>query len=73
VAGWKLRQAQPSTPVVFPSAISPAYAGEKPIKARIKTCFDQFKANEATNSNGGLKWVQKGGGYLSECKKHLKG
>jgi len=65
--------AQPSTPVVFPSAISPAHAGEKPIKARIKTCFDQFKANEATNSNGGLKWVQKGGGYLSECKKHLKG
>jgi len=65
--------AQPSTPVVFPSAISPAHAGEKPIKARIKTCFDQYKANEATNSNGGLKWVQKGGGYLSECKKHLKG
>ena len=65
--------AQPSTPVVFPSAISPAHAGEKPIKARLKTCFDQFKANEATNSNGGLKWVQKGGGYLSECKKHLKG
>ena len=65
--------AQPSTPVVFPSAISPAHAGEKPIKARLKTCLDQFKANEATNSNGGLKWVQKGGGYLSECKKHLKG
>jgi len=65
--------AQPSTPVVFPSAISPAHAGEKPIKALLKTCFDQFKANEATNSNGGLKWVQKGGGYLSECKKHLKG
>ena len=65
--------AAPSTPIVFPSAISPAHAGEKPIKARLKTCFDQFKANEATNSNGGLKWVQKGGGYLSECKKHLKG
>ncbi len=65
--------AQPSTPVVFPSAISPAHASEKPIKALLKTCFDQFKANEATDSNGGLKWVQKGGGYLSECKKHLKG
>ena len=65
--------AAPSTPIVFPSAISPAHAGEKPIKARLKTCFDQFEANEATNSNGGLKWVQKGGGYLSECKKHLKG
>jgi len=65
--------AAPSSMVVFPSAISPAHAGEKPIKARLKTCFDQYKANEATNSNGGLKWVQKGGGYLSECKKHLKG
>jgi hypothetical protein len=65
--------AEPNSMVVFPSAISPAHAGEKPIKARLKTCFDQYKANEATNSNGGLKWVQKGGGYWSECKKHLKG
>ena len=65
--------AQPSTPVVFPTTISPAHVGEKHIKALLRTCFDQFKANEATNSNGGLKWVQKGGGYLSECKKHLKG
>ncbi len=65
--------AEPSTMAVFPSAISPAHAGEKPYKARLKTCFDQYKANEATNSNGGLKWVQKGGGYWSECKKHLKG
>jgi hypothetical protein len=65
--------AQPSKMAVFPSAISPAHASENPIKARLKTCFDQFKANEATNSNGGLKWVQKGGGYLSECEKRLKG
>jgi len=65
--------AEPNSMVVFPSAISPAHAGEKTIKARLKTCFDQYKANEATNSNGGLKWVQKGGGYWSECKKHLKG
>jgi hypothetical protein len=65
--------AEPNSMVVFPSAISPAHAGEKPYKARLKTCFDQYKANEATNSNGGLKWVQKGGGYWSECKKHLKG
>jgi hypothetical protein len=41
--------------------------------SQIVRCFDQYKANEATNSNGGLKWVQKGGGYWSECKKHLKG
>jgi hypothetical protein len=65
--------AAPSMTAVFPSAISPAHAGEKPLKARLKTCFDQYKSNKATNSNGGLKWVQKGGGYWSECKKHLEG
>jgi hypothetical protein len=58
----------PST-AVFPSAISPTYANEKPYKARRKTCFDQFKANKATNANGGLNW----GGYWNECNKHLKG
>ncbi len=64
--------AAPST-AVFPSAISPTYANEKPYKARRKTCSDQFKANKATNANGGLKWIQKGGGYWNECNKHLKG
>ena len=58
---------------VFPSAISPTYANEKPYKARLKTCSNQYKANKATNANGGLKWIQKGGGYWSECNKHLKG
>jgi hypothetical protein len=29
--------------------------------------------NKATNANGGLKWIQKGGGYYSECNKQLKG
>ena len=64
--------AAPSTPV-FPTAIAPAYANEKPGKARMKTCDDQYKANKATNANGGLKWIQKGGGYWSECNKRLKG
>jgi hypothetical protein len=64
--------AAPST-AVFPSAISSAYAGEKPDIARRKTCLDQFKANKATNANGGLKWIQKVGGYWKECDKHLKG
>jgi hypothetical protein len=58
---------------VFPTAIAPAYANEKPGKARMKTCDDQYKANKATNANGGLKWIQKGGGYWSECNKRLKG
>jgi hypothetical protein len=64
--------AAPST-AVFPSAISPTYANEKPYKARLKTCSDQYKANKAVNANGGLKWIQKGGGYWRECNKHLQG
>jgi predicted RNA-binding Zn ribbon-like protein len=64
--------AAPST-AVFPSAISPTYANEKPYKARLKTCSDQYKVNKAVNANGGLKWIQKGGGYWSECDKHLQG
>jgi hypothetical protein len=58
-----------STSAVFPSEISPAYAGEQPSVARLKTCFEQYHANAATNSNGGLKWNS----YRKECKKRLKG
>lgn len=65
--------AAPSGPAVFPTAVNPKYAKEKPGKARMHTCVDQYRANKATNSNGGLKWIQKGGGYYSECNKRLKG
>jgi hypothetical protein len=58
---------------VFPSAVSSKYASESAGKARLHTCADQYKANKATNANGGLKWIEKGGGYWSECDKHLKG
>lgn len=60
-------------PATFPSAVSPAYKDQKPAKAIMHTCLDQYKANKATNANGGLKWIQKGGGYYSECNKKLKG
>jgi hypothetical protein len=58
---------------VFPSAVSPKYAQESAGKARMHTCVDQYNANKASNENGGLKWIQKGGGYYSECNKRLKG
>jgi hypothetical protein len=58
---------------VFPTAVSPKYSNESAGKARLHTCLDQYKANQAGNANGGLKWIQKGGGYYSECNKHLKG
>lgn len=58
---------------VFPSAISPKYSKETPGKARMHTCLDQYKANKAHNANGGLKWIQKGGGYYKLCNARLKG
>ena len=58
---------------VFPSAIDPKYSKESAGKGRMQTCLDQYNANKAASGNGGLKWIQKGGGYYSECNKHLKG
>ncbi|WEF52168.1 hypothetical protein AFIC_000637 [[Pseudomonas] carboxydohydrogena] len=62
-----------SGPAVFPNAVAPKYASESAGKARMHTCVDQYNANKASNANGGLKWIQKGGGYYSECTKRLKG
>jgi hypothetical protein len=62
------------TTAVFPTAIAPKYASEKDLdKARKQTCADQFTANKATNANGGLKWIDKDGGYYGECASRLKG
>ena len=58
---------------VFPNTISQKYSNESAGKARLHTCLDQYNANKANNSNGGLVWIMKGGGYYSECNKHLKG
>jgi hypothetical protein len=63
----------PAGPAVYPNAVDPKYAKESPGKARMHTCVDQYNANKASNGNGGLKWIQKGGGYYSECTKKLKG
>ena len=73
----KRRRRQPA-PVatgnaVFPSAVDPKYSALSPGKQRFKTCDDQYNANKATKANGGLNWIQKGGGYYSECNKRLKG
>jgi hypothetical protein len=62
-----------ATNTVFPTAVDSKYSSEKPGRARRKTCLDQYKANKANNTNGGLKWLQKGGGYYSQCVKKLKG
>jgi hypothetical protein len=61
-----------STTAVFPTALNAAYKDRKPAKQRMATCLDQYKANKTTNANGGLKWIQKGGGYYSQCNRKLK-
>jgi hypothetical protein len=56
----------------FPSSVSSKYSKETAGKARMHTCLDQYNANKANNGNGGMKWIDKGGGYYSECNKRLK-
>lgn len=65
--------AMPAGPAIYPNAVDPKYSKETAGKARLHTCVDQYNANKATNANGGLKWIEKGGGYYSECNKRLKG
>jgi hypothetical protein len=58
---------------VYPGAVDPKYSKESAGKGRMHTCVDQYNANKASNGNGGMKWIEKGGGYYSECNKKLKG
>ncbi len=64
--------ALPASSAVFPSKIATTYANEKPGKARMHTCLDQYRTNKASNANGGLRWIQTGGGYYSVCNARLK-
>jgi len=65
--------AAPSGPAVYPTGVDPKYSKETAGKGRMHTCVDQYNANKATGGNGGMKWIEKGGGYYSECNKKLKG
>jgi hypothetical protein len=65
--------AVPAGPAVYPSAVDPKYSKETAGKGRMHTCVDQYNVNKTTNANGGMKWIEKGGGYYSECNKKLKG
>jgi hypothetical protein len=58
---------------IFPNAVDSKYSKDSAGKARMETCLDQYKANKANNGNGSLKWIQKGGGYYSQCNSKLKG
>lgn len=59
--------------VSFPASVDAKYASETPGKGRFHTCVDAYNANKAKNALGGLKWIEKGGGYYSLCNTKLKG
>lgn len=56
----------------FPRAVDPKYASEAAGKARMHTCLDGYNAAKAAGTLGDLKWIQKGGGYYSQCNARLK-
>lgn len=68
----KMQTTAAGSGAVFPKAVDSKYAKESAGRARMHTCLDQYKANKASNANGGLKWIQKGGGYYSQCNAALK-
>lgn len=57
----------------FPRAVDPRYARESAGKARMHTCLDSYNAAKAAGTLGGMKWIEKGGGYYSACNRQLKG
>jgi hypothetical protein len=61
-----------ASPAVFPTKVATKYAKQSAGQARLHTCLDQYNANKAAQANGGMTWIQKGGGYYSACSKHLK-
>jgi len=64
--------AAPVKEAVFPPAVDPKYSHEIGPLGRMRTCADQFTANKATDSNGGMKWIDRHGGYYLECSRRLK-
>jgi hypothetical protein len=59
--------------LVFPGTVSSKFAAEKPAKARMHTCLEQYHINKDNDALGGVKWIQKGGGYYKLCNDKLKG
>jgi hypothetical protein len=57
----------------FPTKVAAKYANDSPGTARMHTCLDAYYAAKDANALGGLKWIQKGGGFYSLCNDKLKG
>jgi hypothetical protein len=69
-------QRHPIAPCRGQGAEIPCSEFSRPLRVRqlrnMRVLMYTYQANKATNANGGLKWIQKGGGYWSECNKYLK-
>jgi hypothetical protein len=65
--------AAPSGPAVYPNAVDPKYSKETAGKARMHTCVESVQRQQGHQRQWRQKWIQKGGGYYSECSKKLKG
>ncbi|WP_271893298.1 hypothetical protein [Candidatus Phyllobacterium onerii] len=63
----------PSGKTTFPSSIAEKFAAEKPAKARMHTCLEQYHVNKKGGTLGGARWIEKGGGYYKLCNAKLKG
>jgi len=59
--------------IKFPRKISSKFANESPGKGRLHTCLESYYSNKEDKTLAGMKWIQKGGGFYSQCNAKLKG
>ncbi|MDR6633808.1 hypothetical protein J2X72_002608 [Phyllobacterium sp. 1468] len=62
-----------SVKTTFPASVAEKFAAEKPAKARMHTCLEQYHANKKGGTLGVTRWIEKGGGYYKLCNAKLKG
>ena len=58
--------------VAFPGEVAKEFADQKPAQQRMRTCLKSYHSNKQAGTLAGLRWVQKGGGYYSQCTAKLK-
>lgn len=71
-AGQQPASLAASADALFPAAIDPKYAAEKPTRGRMHSCVDAYRAAKKAGRLNGLRWIQKGGGFYSQCNRRLK-
>ena len=56
----------------FPSSIATKFASETPARGRMHTCLEQYHVNKDRGTLGGMRWIERGGGYYKLCNAKLK-